>query len=83
MNVTVEAPVQRIKGWSVLRDSSESTLSTLCALSFIMFPPDGYPLDGVHHISVSGRWIGSERLRGVDNIVINNQETVGLSILSH
>ncbi|KIM60728.1 hypothetical protein SCLCIDRAFT_1216610 [Scleroderma citrinum Foug A] len=71
---TVEAPVQRIKGRSVLRDPSESTPSTLCALFFIMSGP-GYPKDGVHYISVHNLWVGHEKVPGVDNIVINNHKT--------
>ena len=82
--VTVEAPVQRINGWSVLKDSSESTLPTLCALFFIMSPYGcpGYPDDGVYYISTHNLWVGDEEVSGVDNIVINNHKTVGLSILS-
>ncbi|KIM57206.1 hypothetical protein SCLCIDRAFT_1219660 [Scleroderma citrinum Foug A] len=78
VRVTVEAPVQWIKGWSVLRDSSESTLPTLCALFFIMSPYGcpGYPDDGVYYISTTHNlWVGDENVSGVDNIVVNNHKT--------
>jgi len=80
----MEAPVQRIKGWSVLRDFSESTLPTLCASFFIMSPYGcpGYPEDGVYNISVHNLWVGDQKVGSTDNIVINNHKTVGLSILS-
>ena len=84
MSAAVEAPVQKIKGWSVLRDFSESTLSTLCALFFIMSPYGcpGYPDDGVYYISAHNLWVGDKEVSGTDNIVVNNHKTVGLSILS-
>jgi len=90
MSAAVEAPVQKIKGWSVLRDFSESTLSTLCALFFIMSPDrhPGYPNDGAHYISTPNYDnVGYQKVQGkdnkeVDNIVVRGMTTVGLSILS-
>jgi len=42
----------------------------------------GYPDDGVYYISVHNKWVGDKQAPGVDNIVVNNNKTVGLSILS-
>ena len=47
-----------------------------------MSPPSGYPTDGVHSILVNGHWVGDEPAPGVDNIVVNNRYTVGLSTIS-
>jgi len=44
--------------------------------------PPGYPVDGVNFISVNGHCVGDKKVGNVDNIVVNNQKTVGLPILS-
>ena len=43
----------------------------------------GYPDDGVYFISVDNLWVGDQKVSGVDNIVVDNHKTVGLSILSN
>ena len=78
----IEALVQRIKGWSVLRESSEQTIFHTLRILFIM--PDGcpgYPEDGAYYISTSNLCVGNQQVGDVDNIVVNDQKTVGLSTL--
>ena len=43
----------------------------------------GYPDDGVYYLSVENQWVGDQKAVNVDNIVVNNHKTVGLSILSN
>ncbi|KIM53293.1 hypothetical protein SCLCIDRAFT_1222930, partial [Scleroderma citrinum Foug A] len=60
-----------------------NTFNTL-RIFFIMSPDGcpGYPDDGVYFISVDNLWVGDQKVSGVDNIVVDNHKTVGLSILS-
>ena len=39
----------------------------------------GYPDTGVYYISTNGSYVGEQKVGTVDNIVVNNKKTVGLS----
>ena len=42
----------------------------------------GYPEDGAYYISTGNLYVGNQQVGDVDNIVVNNQKTVGLSTFS-